>query len=112
MSKENETPGMSGEGRLWQLCPKCNGDGNLLRYNSPPMMSTNIAPVCDVCNGAKILATPAATDAKSGCKELAEALESVLNHAKAADDTDTWALKYDIIDIAKTALNNYKQQNP
>lgn len=42
----------------WQLCPKCCGDGNLLRYNPSPFISTAIAPVCDVCNGAKILAKP------------------------------------------------------
>ena len=39
----------------YQLCPKCNGDGNLLRYNSPAMMSTTIAPTCDVCDGNKII---------------------------------------------------------
>ena len=39
----------------WQLCPKCNGDGNLARYNSPNL-STSTHPICDVCNGAKILA--------------------------------------------------------
>lgn len=38
----------------FQLCPKCNGDGNLMRYNSPPMTTTN-CPVCDVCNGKKII---------------------------------------------------------
>jgi hypothetical protein len=42
---------------VWQLCPKCLGDGNLMRYNSPPM-STSATPICDVCNGAKIIATP------------------------------------------------------
>ena len=39
----------------YQLCPKCYGDGNLLRYNSPAMMSTTIAPTCDVCYGNKII---------------------------------------------------------
>lgn len=38
----------------YQLCPKCNGDGNLARYNSPPM-STSAFPQCDVCNGNKTL---------------------------------------------------------
>lgn len=37
----------------YQLCPKCNGDGNLLRYNSPNVYSET--PICDVCNGAKVL---------------------------------------------------------
>lgn len=41
----------------WQLCPQCNGDGNLLRYNSPNMTSTT--PICDVCYGSKIIPKPA-----------------------------------------------------
>ena len=39
----------------WQLCPKCNGDGNLFRYNSPPILSTSSDAVCDVCHGKKII---------------------------------------------------------
>lgn len=39
----------------YQLCPKCNGDGNLLRYNSPPNLTTTAAAICDVCNGDKII---------------------------------------------------------
>lgn len=42
----------------WQLCPKCFGDGNLLRYNSPAMMGTNSNPTCNVCQGSKIIAKP------------------------------------------------------
>jgi DnaJ-class molecular chaperone len=41
------------EQSYWQLCPKCGGDGNLLRYNSPPIMSSSV--ICDVCNGKKII---------------------------------------------------------
>lgn len=41
--------------KVYQLCPKCLGDGNLLRYNSPAFMSTNVATICDVCNGNKII---------------------------------------------------------
>lgn len=37
----------------YQLCPKCNGDGNLGRYNSPNTYSE--VPICDVCNGDKVL---------------------------------------------------------
>ena len=44
-SQQNYTP--------YQLCPKCNGDGDLARYNSPSI--TSLCPVCDVCNGAKII---------------------------------------------------------
>lgn len=28
---------------LYQLCPKCNGDGNLMRFNPPAFLSTSIA---------------------------------------------------------------------
>ena len=38
----------------WQLCPKCNGDGNLYRYNSPALICSTSA-VCDICNGRKII---------------------------------------------------------
>jgi len=41
----------------WQLCPKCNGDGNLARYNSPNL-SSGIDLECDVCNGKKIIVKP------------------------------------------------------
>jgi len=51
---QGERRGEIGE---WQLCPKCLGDGNLMRYNSPNM-STTACPVCDVCNGSKIIAKP------------------------------------------------------
>lgn len=43
--------------QYWQLCPKCNGDGDLFRYNSPSIMATNARPICDVCNGKKIIST-------------------------------------------------------
>ena len=43
--------------QYWQLCPKCNGDGDLFRYNSPSIMGTNARPICDVCNGKKIIST-------------------------------------------------------
>lgn len=36
-----------------QLCPKCNGDGDLLRYCSPNIYSE--VPICNVCNGAKVI---------------------------------------------------------
>ena len=52
----------------WQLCPKCNGDGNLSRYNSPNL-STTTHPICDVCHGAKIIATPSPTGDRD-CEEL------------------------------------------
>lgn len=40
----------------WQLCPKCFGDGNLARYNSPSISSG--IPICDVCHGKKIIERP------------------------------------------------------
>ena len=39
----------------YQICPKCGGDGDLLRYNSPALMGTNARPICDVCEGKKII---------------------------------------------------------
>ena len=39
----------------YQLCPKCHGDGNLLRFNSPSLMSTADDAICDVCKGEKII---------------------------------------------------------
>jgi hypothetical protein len=44
---------MPNTGNGWQLCPKCGGDGHLMRYNSPPLLSGNA--VCDVCDGKKII---------------------------------------------------------
>lgn len=40
----------------YQLCPKCNGDGHLGRYNSPNL-GTSCNPMCDVCFGKKIIST-------------------------------------------------------
>jgi hypothetical protein len=39
----------------FQLCPKCKGDGHLLRNNPPLMMGTSKVPICDVCGGDKII---------------------------------------------------------
>ena len=39
----------------YQTCPKCNGDGNLLRYNSPVFLGTTQTPICDVCENKKII---------------------------------------------------------
>ncbi len=49
----------------WQLCPKCLGDGNLGRYNSPPFASSTALPTCDVCQGAKIFVKPIVSDLSS-----------------------------------------------
>ncbi|HCY40419.1 MAG TPA: hypothetical protein DHV48_03560 [Prolixibacteraceae bacterium] len=38
----------------YQTCPKCGGDGNLLRYNSPNLLGMTV-PICDVCEGKKII---------------------------------------------------------
>ena len=53
----------------WQLCPKCNGQGTV---SKPPYVpgdvnewsSTSSVHTCDVCNGAKIIATPQSTPPK------------------------------------------------
>ena len=55
----------SNEAGSWQLCPKCNGDGHLGRYNPPMFASTTVTPVCDVCNGSKIIAKPIFSKDKS-----------------------------------------------
>lgn len=50
----------SGQHGWWQVCPKCGGNGLL----NPPYETrgTNIIMgVCDVCNGAKIIARPLPT---------------------------------------------------
>ncbi len=47
----------------WQLCPKCHGQGNI---SKPPHVAGDVyewtdsscVHLCDVCNGAKILARP------------------------------------------------------
>lgn len=52
---------LSTQSPKWVLCPKCLGDGNLSRYNSPAIVSTSCTPVCDVCNGAKVLLSPSST---------------------------------------------------
>lgn len=38
----------------YQTCPKCGGDGDLSRYNSPALMGMDV-PICDVCDGNKII---------------------------------------------------------
>jgi len=64
----------TGGRECWQLCPKCNGDGHLGRYNAPPFASTTITPVCDVCNGAKIFASP---NFQSSLKEKDEEISAL-----------------------------------
>lgn len=80
----------SSEAGEWQLCPKCFGDGNLGRYNCPPYMSTNVTPICDVCNGNKIIAKPlitqlsASSEATPGKNSFGKALEGVPQELRAA----------------------------
>jgi hypothetical protein len=55
---DRESPSVTGtvEEIKWQLCPKCNGTGQIM---NPYMGTTSLLTIpCDVCNGAKILATP------------------------------------------------------
>lgn len=71
----------------WQLCPKCNGDGHLGRYNSPGL-STTTHPLCDVCTGAKILMKPVISSTTEGAGEM-DWVEMVLNwHKKFGVDID------------------------
>jgi hypothetical protein len=56
--KDRESSQVTGtaEEIKWQLCPKCNGTGQIM---NPYMGTTSLLTIpCDVCNGAKILATP------------------------------------------------------
>jgi hypothetical protein len=48
---------------LWQLCPKCDGEGRLpgVHYDG---LNLSTDRVCPVCNGAKILARPIINDEK------------------------------------------------
>jgi hypothetical protein len=43
----------TGKGGVWQLCPKCNGSGQVFSG-----LTTYIYATCDLCNGAKVLAPP------------------------------------------------------
>ena len=52
--------------RYYQICPKCNGQGMV---SKPPWIagdqntwvSSETSYICDVCDGAKIIATPEET---------------------------------------------------
>jgi len=39
----------------YQICPKCNGDGDLCRHHTPAIVGTVARPICDVCGGNKII---------------------------------------------------------
>lgn len=43
---------------MWQLCPKCNGEGSVpgSHYNHDATVTIN--PICPVCNGARLLVRP------------------------------------------------------
>lgn len=50
-------------GMQWQLCPKCDGQGSVSKPPYVPVdvdhwASSAVSFVCDVCNGAKIIAPP------------------------------------------------------
>lgn len=40
---------------MWQMCPKCEGEGQL---KNDPAFSTSAWRTCPVCNGAKLLVRP------------------------------------------------------
>jgi DnaJ-class molecular chaperone len=43
---------------LWQLCPKCDGEGEVRRFIPATSTEASLQRPCPVCNGAKILARP------------------------------------------------------
>lgn len=42
---------MKTEDQVWQLCPKCNGNGSIL----PGVTTASSSCICDVCHGQKII---------------------------------------------------------
>lgn len=42
---------------VWQLCPKCLGEGNLVSFTHDLSFSSTALPLCDVCNGKKIISS-------------------------------------------------------
>jgi DnaJ-class molecular chaperone len=44
----------------WQLCPKCNGEGETFQQRGTPGLTAFTVGfyTCPVCNGAKVLARP------------------------------------------------------
>lgn len=58
-SDENIVPHLNNQEKhygYWQLCPKCDGEGDVL--NTPEGMYTSMMRTCPVCNGAKMLVRP------------------------------------------------------
>ena len=119
MSKENETPGMSGYGKI-KLIPFEIYSRNFSQVIISSSLVDAVIEFERVNPNEEIIfaehteavkeeraPTPAATDAKSGCKELVEALEKIVETCDGwKDGIGSWALR-----TAQTALNNYKQQN-
>ena len=54
MRKINATIRITHEFGEWQLCPKCYGSGQMIANG----YTSTVMSICDVCNGAKILARP------------------------------------------------------
>jgi DnaJ-class molecular chaperone len=77
----------------WQLCPKCNGTGQII---NPYMgMTSPLTMLCDVCHGAKILATP--TDQSTTIKDLLtrqDQLSETYDKMVAENERLTKALEY------------------
>ena len=39
---------------IWQLCPKCNGEGKIFPY---PAITSVTSVTCNICSGAGIIST-------------------------------------------------------
>ncbi len=87
----------------YQLCPKCNGDGHLGRYNFPAFASTNSIPQCDVCNGNKTLIKPV-LPVNEPLKTAAEILDSKIPM------TNNWKMetRINILDAMESYANQFK----
>lgn len=62
-AREDAASKQVGVGNVWQLCPKCQGQGQVSKPPGMPVevqewASTEISFMCDVCNGTKIIAPP------------------------------------------------------
>jgi hypothetical protein len=110
---DRESPSVTGtvEEIKWQLCPKCNGTGQIM---NPYMGTTSLLTIpCDVCNGAKILATPSSQS--TTIERLTKALGYAQNKIYILEHTKNGVADHIRVDLMKLrdcvheALNSIKK---